>query len=769
MMKKAIFLLLFWITAIVSVVAQANYEQAFRFEKEFGGMGRSFSIVPNFINGTDNFWFKHRDSISMNYYIVYPKQKQKKLIFDNQEIVNKIKSLVDVELNPNKLNFGYLEFDKQLKTVYFYVGENRLAYNLKSKELKIVPDEYEYCEQFSAWDYSPDSLYILFVQDYNLFLLKNPEKSQDSVIIQLTSDGSEFNSYARYFKGMEESETRPNGSWLSDSRHYIIQSEDRRDLDFMYLTDYLHWKLPAVRPYCYAVPGDSCACQYGLKLVDIVDRKVKILNVDKWKDQYVECLHASKDGKKIYFQRIKRSWDEKEICVYDLETDSVKVLIHEEDKPFFDYVMAQIFFLNDGKEILYRSERTGKGHFYLYDGETGALKRAVTSGDYIAGHIQKIDDKNRDIYFYAYGVIPGMDPYYKLLCKTNLDRDGFKVLTPDNGTHKIELSPSNHYVVDNFSRVDTVPRSVLRDKNGRLIFDLVKHDIQPYLAKGWQMPVRFKVKAADSITDLYGVMWKPMNFDSTRKYPIISEVYPGPQSEYVPVSFKLNSSYATKLAQLGFIVIQVGHRGGTPVRGKAYQRYCHGNMRDYPLADDRAAIVNLAKQYSFIDTTRVGIYGHSGGGFMSAAALLTYPDFYSVAVSMSGNHDNRIYSLNWVELINGVKEVETKRRLDDGTIVRETRFKAGEINTTMQLVENCKGHLLLVQGMLDDNVHPAHTMRLVQKLIDEGKNFDMIFLPKIGHGIDGDEGVFVERKMWNYFAKYLLDDFSGEKWVDINE
>ena len=154
---------------------------------------------------------------------------------------------------------------------------------------------------------------------------------------------------------------------------------------------------------------------------------------------------------------------------------------------------------------------------------------------------------------------------------------------------------------------------------------------------------------------------------------------------------------------------------------------------------------------------------------MSAAALLTYPDFYSVAVSMSGNHDNRIYSLDWVELINGVKEVETKRRLDDGTIVREPRFKAGEINTTMQLVENCKGHLLLVQGMLDDNVHPAHTMRLVQKLIDEGKNFDMIFLPKIGHAIDGDEGVFVERKMWNYFAKYLLDDFSGEKWVDINE
>lgn len=766
---RKVFILLACMAVMASAVAQADYEQVFRFEKEFKGFGGGFSIVPYFINGTDNFWFRYKDGGSMKYYIVYPQRGKQELLFDNRDIATKVNRLTGNKVNPDNLGLDGITFDRSLKKISFYLGDEKFSYHLKTGVMKSEAEEWEYYGQPSAWEYSPDSLYILFVRDHNLFLAHNPEKSGDSTLIRLSDDGSRFNSYGQYFKGMEEREVRPNGCWLPNSTHFVIQSEDRRCLGEMYLTDYLHWKRPSLRTYRYAVAGDSLACQYGLKLVDVTIPAIRELDVSKWKDQYVEFLYASQNGKKIYFQRIKRTWDEKELCVYDMDTDSVRVLIHEVDKPFFDYVLAQVFFLNDGKEIVYRSERTGFGHFYLYDGETGQLKRALTSGEYVTGHIQEIDSKTRDLYFYAYGVVPDRDPYYKVLCKTNIDKGGFQILTPENATHKIELSPVGKYIIDNFSRVDTVPRSVLRDAKGRIVLELVKHDIDPYLEKGWNMPIRFKVKAADSITNLYGVMWRPMNFDPNRKYPIISEVYPGPQGEYVPVSFGLSSSYATKLAQLGFVVIQVGHRGGTPIRGKEYQRFGYGNMRDYPLADDRAVIINLAKQYPFIDTTRVGIYGHSGGGAMSTAALLTYPDFYSVAVSVSGNHDNRIYALDWVELNNGVQEIVDSVVRDNKPYDKRTNFKVREIRTNMQLVENCRGHLLLVHGMQDDNVHPAHAMRMVQSLIDAGKNFDMLILPRSGHAIDGRENRLLEHKMWGYFAKYLLNDFSGDMYIDIEE
>lgn len=421
--------------------------------------------------------------------------------------------------------------------------------------------------------------------------------------------------------------------------------------------------------------------------------------------------------------------------------------------------MPQTYYLNDADEILYRSERTGFGHFYLYDGKTGKQKRAVTKGEFVTGEIIRMDAAKREMYLYAYGREKGVDPYYKMAYRVNLDKPGIELLTPENASHTVYISPSGKYIIDSYSRVDLPSVNVVRNQNGKEIMKLVRPDLKPVLENGWRFPERFCVKAADGITDLYGVMWKPMDFDSTRKYPIISEVYPGPQGENVPTTFALEAGKATRLAQLGFIVIQVGHRGGTPLRGKAYHCYGYGKLRDYPLADDRSAIQELARRYSFIDVTKAGMFGHSGGGFMSAAAICS-SDFYKAAVATSGNHDNRIYNTDWIEMHNGVEEKIVKNNSADSVC-----FKPLKIQTNVEIAKNCQGHLLLVTGMMDDNVHPVQTFRMARALMDAGINFDMIALPISTHSLMGSENEYFLFKMRNHFAKYLLDDFSGEDFM----
>ena len=312
------------------------------------------------------------------------------------------------------------------------------------------------------------------------------------------------------------------------------------------------------------------------------------------------------------------------------------------------------------------------------------------------------------------------------------------------------------------------PRFTLKDNNGRVIIkDLAKVDIRRAYEMGWRAPERFVVKAADGLTDLHGIMWKPADFDPNKKYPIISSVYPGPFFEYVSTSFSLDDSYNMKLAQIGFIVVSMGHRGGSPMRGKFYHRYGYGNLRDYPLADDKYAIEQLADRYSFIDITKVGIFGHSGGGFMSTAALCTYPDFYTAAVSSSGNHDNNIYNNGWVEIHHGVKE--TKEMVKDSVNGdHEVSTFSVKVPTNMELAKNLKGHLLLVTGDMDKNVHPAHTLRMVDALIKAGKNFDMLVLPGKTHGYGSADGFF-ERRLWFHFAKYLLGDTTADHYGNIEE
>ena len=386
----------------------------------------------------------------------------------------------------------------------------------------------------------------------------------------------------------------------------------------------------------------------------------------------------------------------------------------------------------------------------------------------MAGPIMKVDTARRQIYFIGLGKEKEIDPYYYVLYRADLDKtNAISLLTPENASHNVDIFPSSKYFVDSYSRVDMEPVNVVRDRKGKVIVELDKADLESLYAFGWKKPERFKVKAADGVTDIYGVMWKPADFDSTKTYPIISSVYPGPFFEYVQTRFTVNDDLNTRLAQVGFIVVTMGHRGGTPMRGKYYHTYGYGNQRDYPLADDKYAIEQLAQRYPFINAKKVGIFGHSGGGFMSTAALLTYPDFYSAAVSSAGNHDNNIYNKGFVEIHYGVKE--KTRVVKDSTgnereeIMFETRSK-----TNQELAKNYKGGLLIVTGDMDRTVHPSHTLRVVDALIKEGKNFDMLVLPGNSHGFSGAAEEFFERKLWFHFAKYLLGDSSADFQGDIN-
>ncbi len=412
--------------------------------------------------------------------------------------------------------------------------------------------------------------------------------------------------------------------------------------------------------------------------------------------------------------------------------------------------------MNNGKELIHWSERDGWGHFYLYDGN-GSLKNQITSGPFHCESIAGIDENARVLYFTANGREPGEDPYYLHLYRVNFDGTGLKLLDRGDEDHSIRISDSERFFVDNFSRVNTTPRSVLRDNQGNLVMDLETADLSQLFAAGYHFPEPFQVKADDGITDLYGVIYKPFDFDSTRSYPLIEYVYPGPQTEAVNKSFSARMDRLDRLAQLGFIVITVGNRGGHPSRSKWYHNYGYGNLRDYGLADKKAAAEQLADRYPYIDINRVGIFGHSGGGFMSTAAMLVYPDFLKVAVSSSGNHENNIYNRWWSEKHHGVKEVE------DST--GKVSFEY-DIDKNPDLAKNLKGHLMITTGDIDNNVHPANTIRLANALIKANKRFDFFLFPGQRHGYgDMDEYFFWLRG--EYFCRYLLGDVRNE--VDMVE
>ena len=776
-MKNSLFRYLCLAVALVScnlagAQQKANYQLAekFRLLEQNPIDKYSTEVRPTFINDTDCFYYSFTTREGKKYYYVNPKKKEKRLLFDTDELLSKIAVYTKKAYSSADLHLSFT-FMKDNETIRIDFDRRLYTYNIHTKELKQLDEKPTYKTGDPYWmKYSPDSLYFLYASKDNLYFVGNPKKGQDTIPVQLTTDGMPDYTFNREDEGkMEGRFGAESAHWIPGSHRFYAVREDNRKVRDLWVINSLSKPSPELITYKAELAGDKNVTQYELLLGDIDKREVKKVDINRWPDQYIDVLYASKDGKRLYFQRYNRTWNQSDICEVDVETGKVRVVIHEENKPYLDYQMRNVSFLNDGKEILFRSERNGWGHYYLYDTATGNLKNQLTDGTWVAGPVAQIDTVGRKMYFYGYGREKGIDPYYYILYEAHLDRpNALRLLTPENASHEVSISPSCRYLVDSYSTVSQEPVNVVRNRNGKVIMTLEKPDLQPVYEMGWKAPERFKVKAADGVTDLYGVMWKPADFDSTKVYPIISNVYPGPFFEYVPTRFTINDVYNTRLAQLGFIVITVGHRGGTPMRGKAYHTYGYNNMRDYPLADDKYAIEQLAARYPFIDATKVGIYGHSGGGFMSAAAICTYPDFYSAAVSSAGNHDNRIYNKGFVEIHYGVDEKVTMTK-DSLGVESKTYDYSVRVRPNQELAKNYKHGLLLFTGAIDQTVNPANTLRLVDALIKADKDFDMFVLPKCTHGFFGESESFFEHKMWRHFARLLLHDNSADCDIDLNK
>jgi dipeptidyl aminopeptidase/acylaminoacyl peptidase len=519
------------------------------------------------------------------------------------------------------------------------------------------------------------------------------------------------------------------------------------------------------------MPGEEEAPQEEILIFDLDTKKSVKVNADRFKDQtlrlmtarnpvntrdddYRPSLWLSETSDRLYFSRTSRDLKRIDICLADTASGEVNVLIEERLNTYVE--TREIGFIDNGKELVHWSERDGWAHFYLYDGN-GVLKKQLTSGPFHCEEIVGIDENARVLYFTANGREEGEDPYYLHLYCVNLDGTGLQLLNKDNFNHRISANDGNSFFIDNYSRINTIPKAVVRDSRGNSLIELETVDLSRLFEAGFQFSEPFKVKADDGKTDIYGVMHKPFDFDPNKKYPIIAYVYPGPQTESVSKSFSSRGDRTWRLAQFGFIVITVGNRGGHPSRSKWYHNYGYGNLRDYGLADKKSAIEQLAARHSFIDLDKVGIFGHSGGGFMSTAALLVYPDFFKVAVSSAGNHENNIYNRWWSEKHHGVLEVEDR----EGNITFEY-----DIDKNSEIAENLKGRLLLATGDIDNNVHPGNTIRLANALIKANKRFDFFLFPGQRHGF----GRMNEYFFWlraDYFCKHLIGDYSQT--VDIEE
>jgi len=574
-----------------------------------------------------------------------------------------------------------------------------------------------------------DSAFTMLGDRYNLHIRDN----RTGEVRQLTTDGRELATYCSRSAKDELSERSPQGYWMGHSYFCMVYDDTAvGDLNIVHSME----NPPRLEMKKMPRPNTPAIRRYHLYWYNADSGEGRQLQLAPNDDYWIQ-LDYDKQGDQQYFLRRSRSVDTLELCRIDPVSGAVSVVISEVSKPHVNVNMFHYHLLDHGRQVLWWSDRTGRGNYYLYDGRTGRLLNRVTQGDrLVAGRIEKIDTLRRTILFQGYGQEEG-DPHYAYYYKVNLNGRGQQLLTYGLGDHALQLSGDGRYAIDQYSRMDMPPVwNVVDLQNPRRHYELFRTSEADCLRAGWVKPTLVKVKAADDVTDLYGVMYLPSTLhpspSTLHQYPVITNVYPGPQDDQIPRRFTVDENGNQALAELGFVVINVQSRGSSPLRDKDFYCYGYGNLRDYPLADTRHTIEALAQEYPFIDLDRVGIYGHSGGGFQTVAAMLQEPDFYKVGVAASGNHDNREYIQWWAETYHGYGR---------------------EIPTNMELADRLKGRLLLMTGEVDENVPVASTIRMADALQKAGKRFDLMILPEQGHGLIGD---YYYNAIRYYFLEHLV-------------
>jgi dipeptidyl-peptidase 4 len=597
---------------------------------------------------------------------------------------------------------------------------------------------------------SPDGKRSAFIKDWNLWVREAATNKET----QLTTDGIKDFGYATNNAGWVHSD-RPVLLWSPDSRKIATFQQDQRHVSDMYLVS-TNVGAPKLEAWKYPLPQDKDIIKIHRVIIDVDAAKVIRLKMGPDDHRSTLCDDIScggsfddnewnADASKLAFVSTPRDHKSATFKIADAATGDVREVFNETVKTQYESGQGSVNwrYLSATNEAIWYSERDDWGHLYMYDISNGQLKWQITKGPFVVTRMLKVDTTAKVIFFEANGREQGRDPYFSHFYRIDFDGKNLKLLTPEDGNHSVSLSPDGKYFVDNYSKPDVPTVAVLRDVSGTKIADLEKADVSRLAATGWKPPTPITVKSRDAKWDLYGLMFAPTNIDPNKKYPVVNYIYPGPQGGGVGNrSFSASRSDHQALAELGFVVIIID---GTcnPDRSKTFHDLCYGNMADNTIEDQIAGIKQLAQKYSYIDLNRVGMWGHSGGGFATASAMFKYPDFYKVGISESGNHDNRNYEDDWGERYIGLM----------------TKGEGGkdsyEEQANQVYAKNLKGRLMLAHGTMDDNVPPYNTLLVAEALIKANKDFDLVMIPGARHGY-GSAGNYMMRRRWDYFVKYLM-------------
>ena len=572
-------------------------------------------------------------------------------------------------------------------------------------------------------DTSPDGKWRAFVKEYNVYLKQLPDGKEQA----FSTDGASDDKYSgEFFWSPDSAKLVALRTKKGDDRKvYYVESSPKDQLQ------------PKLHSYDYLKPGDKIPLTKP-RLFDVVNHKQIAISDELFPNPWAaEEFRWDRDSSRFTFLYNQRGHQILRVIAVDATTGQAKPIIDEQSKTFIDY--AGKFFMRhieDTGEIIWMSERDGWNHLYLYDAKTGSVKVQITKGEWVVRRVDLVDEQKRQIWFQAGGIRPGQDPYYVHYCRVNFDGTGLVILTEGDGNHTIQFSPDRRFFIDTYSRVDLPPISELRrSDDGKLICQLEKADWSELIKTGWQIPERFVAKGRDGVTDIYGVIFRPTNFDANKKYPIIECIYAGPQGAFVPKAFRPMHSPQI-IAELGFILVQIDGMG-TSQRSKKFHDVCWKNLGDSGLPDRILWIKTAAAKYPYTDLTRVGIYGGSAGGQSSTGAVLAHGDFYKVAVSDCGCHDNRMDKIWWNELWMG---------WPIGPHYAE--------QSNVSQAKNLTGKLMLVVGEMDENVDPASTMQVVNALVKANKDFDLLIMTGSGHG--SCESPYGQRRRQDFFVRNLL-------------
>ncbi len=734
----------------------ADYQRAEQFLSQ-----NTNSLVPGRI--LSQFWqadgrlvYRTSTSEGSQVFVVDPATGSKVSPFDAEALGATLAEYSESEIDSSDLSLSAIELSADGQNLEFNYSGDRYLFDVANNNLQQfadTPDD-EYL--------SPDGSRAAFIRDHNLWL----RDAVSNELTQLTFDGIENYGYGTNNAGWLRDDG-PVLLWSDDSTKIATFRHDSREVGEMYLYDTRvgHSELDAWK---YPLPGDDHIFMIERIVIDL-EPSPSIVRLNMPPDAHRSStsdhvagrggrfldVEWSDDSQTLAFLSNSRDHKSATLRVADASSGEVRDVFNETVATYFEsgYSDANWRVLHERNEFIWFSEQDNWGHLYLHDLQTGELKRQLTSGSWAVLDVEQVDLDNEQIYFTAGGREAG-DPYFQYLYRINLDGTGLELLTPEPANHAISWSDSGDFFTDIYSTPSTAPVAIIRNKDGESVAELEEVDLSQLIAAGWVPPEQFTVKARDQQTDLYGLLYKPSNFDENQQYPVLNYLYPGPQSGSVGSrSFLSARRDKQALAELGFIVVEVDAMG-TPGRSKSFHDAYYGNMGDNGLPDQIATIRQLAATRPWMDIERVGIWGHSGGGFASTAGLLRYPEFYKVAVSSAGNHDNRNYEDDWGEKWQGLLEVYPESNSVVVSTVNPDSSTNYDNQANQLLAENLQGKLLLAHGLLDDNVPPTNTFLMVQALIEAEKDFDLVVFPEARHGF-GNSRYFMKRR-WDYFVEHLI-------------